>query len=174
MRTVAALAEEAGAAVYFAHVCGAPARDAIAGRRAAGQPVYGEALHNCMCFSLDDYDRPDGAKYHIGMGLRPREDGEALWEGLCDGRLSTLATDEYTTSYAVKMAGTDIETTPGGHVGIETRGMIGFSEGVGKRGFSLRRFVEVFAHVASLAGAASQAEAASSDSDNACLAAMRA
>ncbi len=47
--------------------------------------------------------------------------------------------------YAVKMAGTDIESTPGGHVGIETRGLIGFSEGVGKRGFSLRRFVEVFA-----------------------------
>ena len=65
---------------------------------------------------------PDGAKYHIGMGLRPKEDCAALWDGLVDGRLSTLATDEYTTSYAVKMAGTDIESTPGGHVGIETRG----------------------------------------------------
>lgn len=145
VRTVAALAEEAGAAVYFAHVCGAPALETIAALRATGAPVYGEALHNCMCFSLDDYDKPDGAKYHIGMGLRPREDGEALWDGLRDGRLSTLATDEYTTSHAVKMAGTDIESTPGGHVGIETRGIIGFSEGVGKRGFPLRRFVEVFA-----------------------------
>jgi dihydropyrimidinase len=145
VRTVAALASEQGAGLYVAHVCGAPARDAIAELRAAGQPLYGEALHNCMCFSLADYDKPDGAKYHIGMGLRPREDGEALWEGLRDGRLSTLATDEYTTSYEVKMAGTDIETTPGGHVGIETRGVIGYSEGVGARGFSLRRFVEVFA-----------------------------
>jgi dihydropyrimidinase len=144
VRTVAALAEEVGAAVYVAHVCGAPALETIAARRAAGQPVYGEALHNSMCFCLDDYDKPDGAKYHIGMGLRPRSDGEALWEGLRDGRLSTLATDEYTTSYAVKMAGTDIESTPGGHVGIETRGLIGFSEGVGKRNLSLRRFVEVF------------------------------
>lgn len=145
VQAVAALAEDAGAAVYFAHVCGAQALDTIAERRAAGQPVYGEVLHNCMCFSLDDYGKSDGAKYHIGMGLRPREDCEALWRGLADGRLSTLATDEYTTSYAVKMAGTDIESTPGGHVGIETRGMIGFSEGVGERGFSLRRFVEVFA-----------------------------
>ena len=134
VRTVAALAEDAGAAVYFAHVCGEEALDTIAERRAAGQPVYGEVLHNCLCFSLDDYAKPDGAKYHIGMGLRPREDCEALWRGLADGRLSTLATDEYTTSYAVKMAGTDIESTPGGHVGIETRGLIGFSEGVGKRG----------------------------------------
>jgi dihydropyrimidinase len=144
VRTIAALAENEGAALYVAHVCGAPARNTIAARRAAGQPIYGEVLHNCMCFALDDYDQPDGAKYHIGMGLRPREDGDALWEGLRDGRLSTLATDEYTTPYAVKMAGTDIETTPGGHVGIETRGIIGFSEGVGRRGFSLRRFVEVF------------------------------
>jgi dihydropyrimidinase len=144
VRTVGALAEDTGAAVYFAHVCGAPALDAVAERRAAGQPVYGEVLHNCMCFSLDDYDKPDGAKYHIGMGLRPRGDGAALWGGLRDGRLSTLATDEYTTSYAVKMAGTDIESTPGGHAGIETRGLIGYSEGVVKRGMPLRRFVEVF------------------------------
>ena len=145
VRTVARLADEVGAALYVAHVCGEPALHAIAELRAAGQPVYGEVLHNCLCFSLDDYAKPDGAKYHIGMGLRPREDCEALWGGLADGRLSTLATDEYTTSYAVKMAGTDIESTPGGHVGIETRGLIAFSEGVGKRGFSLRRFVEVYA-----------------------------
>ena len=94
VRTVAALAQDAGAAVYFAHVCGEPALDTIAACRAAGRPVYGEVLHNCMCFSLDDYAKPDGAKYHIGMGLRPREDGAALWRGLEDGRLSTLATDE--------------------------------------------------------------------------------
>jgi dihydropyrimidinase len=144
IRTVAELARLEGAAVYAAHVCGAPALETIAARRAEGQPLYGEVLHNCMCFSLEDYEKPDGAKYHIGMGLRPPEDCEALWEGLLDGRLSTLATDEYTTSYAVKMAGTDIETTPGGHVGIETRGIIGFSEGA-KRGLTLRRFVEVFA-----------------------------
>jgi dihydropyrimidinase len=145
VRTAARLAAEQGAALYVAHVCGEPALDAIAERRAAGQAVYGEVLHNCMCFSLEDYEAPDGAKYHIGMGLRPPEDGRALWAGLRDGSLSTLATDEYTTTYAVKMAGTDIESTPGGHVGIETRGIIGFSEGVGTHGFNLRRFVEVFA-----------------------------
>lgn len=145
VRTVARLAREAGAALYVAHVCGRPALEAIAELRAEGDPVYGEALHNCMCFSLENYDEPDGAKYHIGMGLRPPEDGQALWGALRDGRLSTLATDEYTTSYGVKMAGTDIESTPGGHVGIETRGIVGLSEGRQRHGFTLRRFVEVFA-----------------------------
>ena len=53
VRTVARLAEDAGAALYVAHVCGEPALDAVAERRAAGQPVYGEVLHNCLCFSLE-------------------------------------------------------------------------------------------------------------------------
>jgi dihydropyrimidinase len=43
------------------------------------------------------------------------------------------------------MAGTDIESTPGGHVGIETRGIVGLSEGRKHHGLTLRRFVEVFA-----------------------------
>ena len=138
------MAVEAGAALYIVHVGGRDPMGAIAEARAAGRPVYGEALHNQLCFSTDDYARPDGAKFHIGMGLKPPGHQEALWEGLADGRLSTLATDEYTTSFAVKMAGTDLETTPGGHVGIETRGTIGFSEGHGKGRLRLERFVDVF------------------------------
>jgi len=138
------MAAEAGAALYIVHVGGRDPMGAIAEARTAGRPVFGEALHNQLCFSTEDYARPDGAKYHIGMGLKPPGHQEALWEGLADGRLSTLATDEYTTSFAVKMAGTDLETTPGGHVGIETRGTIGYSEGhVGGR-MSLERFVDVF------------------------------
>jgi dihydropyrimidinase len=101
-------------------------------------------LHNMLCFSTEEYAKPDGAKYHIGMGLKEPKNQEPLWAALAEGTLSTLATDEYTTSYAVKMAGTDLETTPGGHAGIETRGIIGFSEGYAKGRLSLERFVEVF------------------------------
>jgi dihydropyrimidinase len=145
VRTMARLAREAAAPLYIAHVGAREPMDAIAELRTAGQAVYGEALHNLLCFSTDDYARADGAKYHIGMGLKPPEHPPALWEGLADGRLSTIATDEYTTSYAVKMAGTDLQSTPGGHVGIETRGVIAFSEGVGKGRLTLERFVEVWA-----------------------------
>jgi dihydropyrimidinase len=138
------LAAEAGAALYVVHVGGREPLNAIAEARAAGRPVYGEVLHNMLCFSTEDYARPDGAKYHIGMGLKAPGNQEPLWEALAAGDLSTLATDEYTTSYAVKMAGTDLETTPGGHVGIETRGTIGFSEGYAKGRMSLERFADVF------------------------------
>jgi dihydropyrimidinase len=144
VRTAALLAREAGAALYVVHVTAREPMEAIAELRAAGQAVYGEALHNLLCFSTDDYAKPDGAKYHIGMGLKPPRHQEPLWQALADGRLAALATDEYTTSFAVKMAGTSIPTTPGGHVGIETRGLIGYSEGVAKGRMSLERFVEVF------------------------------
>jgi dihydropyrimidinase len=138
------LAAEAGAALYIVHVGGWRPLVAISEARAAGRPVYGEVLHNMLCFSTEEYAKPDGAKYHIGMGLKEPKNQEPLWAALADGTLSTLATDEYTTSYAVKMAGTDLETTPGGHAGIETRGIIGFSEGYAKGRLSLERFVEVF------------------------------
>jgi dihydropyrimidinase len=145
VRAMARLAREAEAPLYVAHVGAREPMDAIAELRAAGQPVYGEALHNLLSFSTEDYAKPDGAKYHIGMGLKPPEHQPALWQGLADGRLSTIATDEYTTSYAVKMAGSDLPSTPGGHVGIETRGMIAFSEGVAGGRLTLERFVEIWA-----------------------------
>src|SRR5262249_35438208 len=144
VRTVARLAHEAGAALYIAHVGAREPMEAIAELRGQGHPIYGEALHNLLCFSTDDYERPDGARYRSGMGWSPREHPPALGDGLADGRRATIATDEYTTSYAVKMAGTNIQTTPGGHVGIETRGPIAFSEGYATGRLTLERFVEVF------------------------------
>ena len=141
----ARLAAEARAAVYFVHLTAGAALDVVRAERSAGRPVYGETLHNLLCFNDRAYRRPDGARFHIGMGLAGPADQAALWDGVMDGSIATLSTDEYTTPLAVKMAGHDIETVPGGHVGIETRGTILFSEGVQKRGMSLRRFVDLFA-----------------------------
>ncbi|HYR38693.1 MAG TPA: amidohydrolase family protein, partial [Methylomirabilota bacterium] len=67
----------------------------------------------------------------------------ALWNGLVHGGLSTLATDEYPTSLALKMRGKTIEDVTGGNVGAEARMGIGFTEGVGKRGMSLERYVDI-------------------------------
>ena len=144
-RSVVRMAEEAGSAVYFVHTTGRGGVAVLGEAREAGLAVYGETLHNILCFNVEDYERPDGNRYHIGMGLRSKDDNAALWEALGDGRISTLATDEYTTSHAVKVLGETVETAAGGHVGIETRGIIGLSEGVGAGRLSLERWVDVFA-----------------------------
>ena len=144
-RKVLRLARETGTGLYFMHVTGASGVAAIAEARAHGQAVYGEVLHNYLCFTADDYQRPDGSKYQTYPALKTEIDRQALWEGLAKGTLSTVATDEYTTSYQVKTQGRTIATACGGHAGIETRGIIAFSEGYMHGRLSLERFVEVFA-----------------------------
>src|SRR5262249_11317861 len=72
-----------------------------------------------------------------------REDGEALWRGLVDGPLSTMATDVLFCSRPVKLSGHTIEDTVGGNAATEERVGITWTEGVVKRGMSLPRFVDV-------------------------------
>src|SRR5262249_31364332 len=59
------------------------------------------------------------------------------------GTLSTVATDELCTPRAVKVRSRHIADATGGHVGVETRVPIIYTEGVSKRGISLERFAEV-------------------------------
>jgi dihydropyrimidinase len=54
-----------------------------------------------------------------------------------------MATDEYCTSWEVKIAGRTISDVTGGHNGAETRVGVSYSEGVSKRGMSLQRFVDI-------------------------------
>lgn len=138
-------ARDAACPVVFVHVSAASGVAAIRRARLAGQAVYGEVLHNYLCFNEADLRRPGGVRFHTYPALKTPTDRQSIWDGLADGALSVLATDEYTTSLAVKTAGETFDTAVGGHAGIETRGMIGYSEGVARGRLSLRRFVDVFA-----------------------------
>lgn len=142
-RTVLRIARATGAGVYFVHVTAAEGVAAIGEARAAGMPVYGEALHNYLCFTARDYEEADGGKYHTYPALKSAEDRDALWRGLQTGTVSTVATDEYTTPYEVKTWGKTVLSVCGGHAGIETRAMIAFSAGYMQGRFGLQRFVEV-------------------------------
>lgn len=144
-RTVIRIAKHQGAGVYFVHVTAAEGVAAIAEARSAGQPVYGEALHHYLHFTADDYHRPDGTAIHTYPALKSADDREALTAGLLDGRLATVATDEYTTSKAIKLAGRTLETVCGGHNGIETRVPVAYTKLVQERGMPLTRFAAVTA-----------------------------
>ena len=130
-------------ALYLVHVSARDGVEAIGEARAKGLPVYGETLHHYASFNHKDYERPDGALYHTYPSLKTQVDQETLWQGLLDGRLSTLATDELWTTREQKLRGQTIEDTTGGAEGVEARMGIGYSEGVVKRGMSLERFVDI-------------------------------
>ena len=137
------LARARDAAVYFVHTSAREGADAIDAARADGQPVYGETLHQYLCHTADEYAAPGGFRFHTYPSVKLQDDQDALWRGLLGGSISTVATDEFPTTREVKLMGNTIEDVTGGNLGAEARMGIVYSEGVSKRGMSLRRFVDV-------------------------------
>ena len=142
-RRTTALARHTGCAIYFVHTSAREGVEAIREARAAGAPVYGETLHQYACFNAEYYKTPRGFCSHTYPSLKFPEDQQALWSGLLGDGLSTLATDEYPTSLALKLKGKTIEDVTGGNLGAEARMGIAWTEGVVKRGMSLARFVDI-------------------------------
>ena len=132
-RKIVRLARHTEAGVYFVHTTAKEGVAAIAEARSQGQPVYGEALHNYLEFTCEDYKKPGGTAIHTYPAIKFAEDREALLAGLLDGRLCTTATDEYTTYKGVKLSGNTIESVCGGHNGIETRLPVAFTKFVAQR-----------------------------------------
>ena len=137
------LARHKGAAVYFVHTSAGEGVRAIQQARASGQPVYGETLHQYLCHTADEYAQPGGFRFHTYPSVKLQEDQAALWRGLLSGALSTVATDEFPTTRDVKLMGSTIEDVTGGNLGAEARMGIVYTEGVSKRGMSLRQFVDI-------------------------------
>ena len=142
-RRTVALAEHTGAGVYFVHTSAKEGVDTIAEARSRGLPVYGETLHQYACFNAEYYKTPRGFCSHTYPSLKFPEDQAALWKGLVHDGLSTLATDEYPTSLALKLKGRAIDDVTGGNCGAEARLGIAYTEGVVRRGMALERFADI-------------------------------
>ncbi len=142
-RRVLRLADQTGCAVYFVHVSAREGVEAVGEARGRGMPVYGETLHNYACFNAENYREENGMKYHTYPSLKAEEDRAALWSGLLDGRLSTVATDLVSTTWEEKVRFKTVADVTGGHNGIETRMGIAYSVGVVELGMSLERFVDI-------------------------------
>jgi dihydropyrimidinase len=142
-RKIIRLAQHTGVGIYFVHTTAKEGVAAIAEARSQGQPVYGEALHNYLEFTCEDYKKPGGTSIHTYPAIKFPDDRDALVAGLLDGRLSTTATDEYTTYKGVKLFGDTIQSVCGGHNGIETRIPVAFTKFVSQRQMALQRLAEI-------------------------------
>jgi dihydropyrimidinase len=142
-RHIIRLARNTGVGIYFVHTTAKEGVAAIAEARSLGMPVYGEALHNYLQFTCEDYKKPGGTAIHTYPAIKFADDRDALTAGLMDGRIATTATDEYTTYKGPKLWGDTIESVCGGHNGIETRLPVAFTKFVAERNMSLQRFVDI-------------------------------
>lgn len=142
-RRVITLAESVpGAALYFMHVSAATGVQAIREARTRGTPVYAETLHQYLMYTAEDYKKPNGQIYHTYPSLKYKEDQAALWAATQDGLIQTIATDDVCCSLATKTQGKRIDDVIGGNSGVEPRIGVMYTEMVGRRGYSLPKFVD--------------------------------
>jgi dihydropyrimidinase len=132
-----------GIVLYFMHVSAQSGVDAIREARAEGRAVYAETLHQYLMYTQEDYKRPNGQMYHTYPSLKSQQDQDALWAGTVDSTIHTVATDEVCCALNVKTIGKRIDDTTGGNVGVEPRIGIMYTEMVGRRGYTLEKFVDL-------------------------------
>lgn len=142
-----AFAEATGAPVYIVHLSSAAALEVTRRARARGLPVYVETRPIYLYLTRERFDQPgkEGNKYVGYPPLRDSEDVSALWDGLRNGDIQTVATDHVGLSFAPKAEPPDFSRIPAGMSNLETLVPLLYSEGVAKGRISLPRFVELIA-----------------------------
>jgi dihydropyrimidinase len=145
IRRMLLLARRSGAPLYVCHITSRDGLEAVHESRGIRTPIYGEVLHHNLSHTAERYAQPDGPLYHTYPGLKHEQDKLALWDGVRDGVLDTVSSDDFTFPRAVKLAGQTVDTVSAGHNGIETRMGVFYSEAVARRRLPVTRFVELTA-----------------------------
>lgn len=110
-------------------------------------PMFAETCPQYLLLDRSYYERPDfeGAKWVMSPPLREKHDQEALWAGLRDGFIQTVATDHCPFNFHGQkdMGKANFAKIPNGAPGIENRWNLMYTYGVTQGRISLNRFVQV-------------------------------
>jgi dihydropyrimidinase len=142
IRSVCVAASRTGAPVYVVHVSTRWGLETIRRARASGIRVYAETCPQYLLLTDDVYAQEGGFRFIVNPPLRRRDDVEALWGGIEDGTIDTVATDHCPFVREHEFPG-DFRTVPTGLPGVETLVSLLYSEGFVKRGLSPERLVEL-------------------------------
>lgn len=147
VRDMIALQRLTGAHICIAHVSTKDTIDEKAREMALGGPGFTiETCPHYLAFTRERMREEDGGLYTMAPPLRSKEDSDAIWQGILDGRVDFMATDHCPFSSVFKLKpGLNYHNLPYGVDGIQTRVLYLFSEGVKKRGLSMERFVQLTA-----------------------------
>ena len=143
IRRMLLLSRRTGSPLYIVHVSAKESVEAITEARAQGVDVFAEVLHPNLVFDPSLYKQEQGQRFMNYPPNKPIEHRDALWEACADGRLHTVASDDFTIPLERKLAGDTVDHVTGGTNSVETRMAIFWSEGVKKRKLSVERFVQL-------------------------------
>ncbi|GAA2096300.1 dihydropyrimidinase [Streptomyces albiaxialis] len=141
-----AVCRATGAPVCLVHLSSGAALDAARRARAGGLPVYVETRPLYLHLTAEAHAASDGARF-VGMPpLRQANDSRALWNGLADGSVDTVATDHAPWFLRDKLSPGHRLTAPrAGVAELETMVPMLYDAGVRTGRLSLERLVAVTA-----------------------------
>lgn len=138
------LADVAGCGYYNFHTACAEGVDMFRKAKADGKPYYAETCTHYLVLTDEKLKGEHGERYICSPPLRPKEHQDALWEGLADGTIRSVSSDEAAFNTEMKNSKGDcFVDVPNGGCGLEFRVPLVYSEGVAKGRFSINKFVEV-------------------------------
>lgn len=141
IQRVALFAQHTGANVHIYHLSSKEGMEMIGAYKQAGLDITTETGPHYLFLSDEDY-AAQGPVIRVNPPVRSREHGQALWQGLLDGRVDFIADDHAPHTEEEKMHD-NIWEAFSGFVGVETLMQVAYSECVVKRGMSLNHFVRL-------------------------------
>lgn len=129
--------------LYIVHLSNGLGLDYLRLAKARNQPVWVETCPQYLLLDDRCYEREDALNYLLSPPLRNASNNDALWCGINDGSIDTVATDHCTFSSVQRhqISGGDFSRCPNGLPGVENRLLLLFSHGVMTGRISPERFV---------------------------------
>jgi dihydropyrimidinase len=141
-RRAIAMCRATGAPTYVVHLSSAAALAACRAARDEGLPLFVETRPLYLYLTDERYAGADGALYVAQPPLRSSADADALWRGLSDGSVDTIASDHAPWTRALKLDPTlTVKRARSGVAELDTMLPLLYSEGVATGRLSLERFV---------------------------------
>jgi dihydropyrimidinase len=107
IRRVVNMARDTGGRFFIVHLASDEGLDLVTAARAKGIDITAETCTHYLIFTDQMLQRDDGIKWICSPPLRNQTIQEALWNGVIDGRLAMVTSDDAAYSWEAKLFGAD-------------------------------------------------------------------
>ncbi len=140
------MVRDVGGNLFIVHLSSAEGLRMVGAARGEGLNVLAETCTHYLVLTEEMLHREDGLKWICSPPLRDQATQDKLWEGVRDGRLIQVTSDDAAYTWEATQYGKErFDLCPNGMPGVEPRFNLLYSEGVARGRISLPRFVDLVA-----------------------------
>lgn len=137
---------ETGCQLFIVHMSTAGGVAAVREGLKRGAPVAAETCGHYLVLDESYLTRPEGYRYVLSPPLRPAAEQAILWDGLRDGTVASVGSDDASYSEKYKIRGRDdFRQIANGIPGVQARVPLIYSMGVRAGRLTLERLVDAVA-----------------------------